>query len=430
MVIPETVDRPAGTTALGGSTEVRAAASSLGGKRQFSVFPPFIFHGALGRRSLSRNRLCAFTILELLVASVVFIVIVGVVLNFTDQTSKIWRSATAKIQAFQEARAGFDAMTRNLAQAMLNTYYDYYDSSNVARSSLTTQADLAGFVPSQYDRMSDLHFVSGQAATLLAGNSSPISTQTHAAFFQAPKGYSVAYSALDNALNATGYFLQFDDGASVVPDFIANAPGFKPRYRFRMMEMTQPTEELRIYNPSGGPNDWFAEIDETNSRVIAENVIALVLLPALPFRQDASGTALAPSYNFNSRVKLKAGGDVQWPGASPAFPGDGFTAVDPDGASHQMTRHHQLPPVVKAIMVVIDEASAARVQGDSTSVPSAINLAGTGLFTDASKLEEDLQAVEDICNAKPGNLTGNTQKLNYRVFSTDIIMRQAKWSNK
>ncbi len=374
----------------------------------------------------------AFTILELLVASVVFIVIVGVVLNFTDQTSKIWRSATAKIQAFQEARAGFDSMTRNLAQAMLNTYYDYYDSANVSRSSLTSSAALANFVPTTYDRMSDLHFVSGQAATLLASEPA-IKTQTHGIFFQAPKGYSVAYDNLDNALNATGYFLQFDDGAAAVPDFIKNSAGFKPRNRFRMMEMTQSSEMLGVYDPSKGPNeknDWFTDHAGTNSRVIAENVIALVLLPKLPERDDASGVALAPRYNYNSRVKLGASSDSEWPGASPAFPGDPLTATDPDGKSALMTRHHQLPPVVKAIMIVIDEASAARVQGDSTSAPSAIDLSGTSLFTDASKLDEDIQAVEDICNAKPGNLTGNTQKLNYRVFSTDIIMRQAKWSNK
>lgn len=376
-----------------------------------------------------------FTLTELLVATAVFFVIVAVVLQFTDQTSKIWRGATAKIQAFQEARAGFDSMTRNLAQAMLNTYYDYYDSSNRARSSLTTAAELAAFVPDTYDRVSDLHFVSGQARTLLAGNPD-IKTQGHAVFFQAPKGYSVNYPTLDNALNACGYFLQFDDGADFVPDFIKNAPGFRPRYRFRMMEMTQSTEELQVYDPSGAPNSWFVNHAAGNSRVIAENVIALVLLPKLPDRQDdpavaGAGVTLAPNYNYNSRVPLNAASDPDWPGANPPFPPDAFTAY-PTGVmgGMDMTRHHQLPPIVRMVMIVIDEASASRLQGDSTTVPVAIDLSGTNLFTDASRLTQDIQAVEDICNAKPGNLTGNTQKLTYRVFSTDIIMRQAKWSNR
>ena len=371
-----------------------------------------------------------FTLTELLVAVAVFFVIVGVVLQFTDQTSKIWRSATAKIQAFQEARAGFDSLTRNLAQAMLNTYYDYYNSANTPRSSMTTTAALAGFVPATYDRNSDLHFVSGQAATLLAGSPTAVKTQTQAVFFQAPKGYSVMYPELDNALNACGYFLQFDDGAARVPDFIKNAPGFKPRYRFRMMEMTQSTEELAVY--ASQTNNWFVQNAAANSRVIAENVIALVLLPKLPDRQDDPGAAgkgvsLAPNYNYNSRIPLKAASDPSWA----SFPPDSFKAY-PTGVMGGVdaTRHHQLPPVMKVVMIVLDEASALRLQGDSTTVPPAIDLSATTLFTDAAKLSEDIQAVEDICNARPGNLTGNTQKLTCRVFSTEIIMRQAKWSGK
>jgi uncharacterized protein (TIGR02599 family) len=397
------------------------------------------------RKQVGKTGLRAFTILELLVASVVFVIIVGVVLNFTDQTSKIWRGATAKIQAFQEARAGFDAMSRNLSQAMLNPYYDYYDNGNVSRSSLKTKNELANFVPSTYDRVSDLHFISGQAGVLLGGVDPGIATQTHAVFFQAPKGYAVSddLQGLDTALNACGYFLQFDDGANSVPDFINSSPTFKKRYRFRMMEMTQGTERLKVYDPSAGDSDWFRMVatgtgsatEGPNSRAIAENVIALVLLPKLPDRQDdptgtTKGVSLAPAYNYNSRVPLKAATDPDWGGANPPFPGDKFTAVDEDNNSREMTRHHQLPPVVRMIMVVIDEASAARLQGNSTSVPAAIDFSGLELFKDASKLSADIQTVEDICNAVPGNLTGNTQKLNYRVFSTDIIMRQAKWSNK
>ena len=378
-------------------------------------------------RFLSGNT--GFTLIELLVAAAVFLVIVAVVLQITDQTSKIWRSSSAKIQAFQEARAGFDSMTRNLAQATLNTYYDYYDATNGARTSLTNASDLAKFVPVTYDRVSDLHYISGQAATLLAASPTAVTTQTHAAFFQAPQGYSVAYESLDNSLNASGYFLQFDDGASVVPDFIKNAPGFKPRYRFRMMEMTQPTEELSVYgNQNSG---WFVNNAAGKSRMIAENVIALVLLPKLSDRQDdpagtGKGVSIAPNYNYNSRIPLKASSDPSWSG----FPPDGFKAYPTDEGEVDASRHHQLPPVVRMIMIVIDEASAVRLQGDGTGVPPAIDLSGTGLFTDATKLDADIQAVEDICNAKPGNLTGNTQKLTYRVFSTDIIMRQAKWSNK
>ncbi len=387
---------------------------------------------------LRRNgdAVCGFTLTELLVATAVFFIILGVVLQLTDQTSKVWRNATSKIQAFQEARAGFDSATRNLAQATLNTYYDYYDSSNKPRIALTTRAQLAAFSPATYDRVSELHYISGQAATLLAGSPTAIKTQTQAVFFQAPKGYSINYQDLDNSLNACGYFLQFDDGASSVPDFIKNAPGYQPRYRFRMMEMTQSTEDLGIYqNASTAPNDWFVKTAATNSRPIAENVIALIILPKLADRQDdpnggGGGVSLAPNYNYNSRIPLKASSDTAWPGANPAFPPDSFTAY-PTGSSPSIaTRHHQLPPIIRMIMIVIDEASASRLQGTGTGIPHAIDLSGTSLFTDATKLDADIAAVENICNAKSGNLTGNTVKLSYRVFSTDIIMRQAKWSSK
>jgi len=386
-----------------------------------------------GRRPISGGPGAAgFTLTELLVAITVFLIIVGVVLQFTEQTGRIWRNTTAKIQAFQEARAAFDSATRLLGQATLNTYFDYYDASNKPRSQLTSEADLQAFVPASYDRVSELHFISGQAETLLAN--APLVTQTHAVFFQAPRGYSVVCEGLDNALNASGYFLQFDDGSASVPAFIQSSPGFQPRYRFRMMEMSQPTENLGVYFASASSsqrNDWFVQNASAHSRVIAENVIALVFLPKLADREDdpaglGRGVSLAPAYNYNSRVPLKAASDPDWAD----FPADQFVAYPTSGSSTSASRHHQLPPLVRMLMVVIDEASAVRLQGNATTVPPAIDFSKTSLFTDATKLEEDIRAVEDICNAKPGNLTGNTVKLAYRVFSTDIIMRQAKWSGQ
>ena len=85
---------------------------------------------------------------------------------------------------------------------------------------------------------------------------------------------------------------------------------------------------------------------------------------------------------------------------------------------------------MRVTMIVLDETSASRLQGTTNQVPAAIDLSATALFTDAAQFAADLQAVEDICSAKPGNLTGNRQKLTYRVFNTEIIMREAKWSNQ
>jgi uncharacterized protein (TIGR02599 family) len=377
----------------------------------------------------------AFTLVEMLVASAVLVIILSIVFALTSQVSSVWRSSTSRIQTFQEARAGFEAMTRRIGQATLNTYYDYYQ--NVSGTYvLRTTGNASTFVPSTYDRNSDLHFICGQEKTLLAGSSlATIATQTHAVFFQSPQGYSVTYPKLTSSLNACGYFLQFDDAASTIPTYVKSAPSYKARYRFRLMEMLQPSENLGVYYwPAlGGVNDWFVNNAAANSRVLAENVIALVILPRLPATQDtsATGSALAPNYTYDSRIPLGDTSDPYWPTATPAFPPDSFGAINSSGTTVNATRHHQLPPILHVIMVIIDEPSAIRLQGASTAIPTAINFSALTppLFTDATKLNVDLQSVQDICNAKSGNLTGNTLRLNYRIFDADVIMRDAEWSN-
>ncbi|HSI87226.1 MAG: hypothetical protein ACAI35_13525 [Candidatus Methylacidiphilales bacterium] len=382
----------------------------------------------------------AFSLAELLISATFLLILIGFVAHLTGQTSEIWRNSNARMRAFQEARAGFEVMTRKLSQATLNTYQEYYNSANLPRSSMTTTNMLASFVPTKYDRYSDLHFITGHTTTLLAASPAAVVSQTHCVFFQAPLGYSVTYRQMNNALNACGYFLQFDSADSSVPDHVKLTPGYRPRYRFRLMEMMQTTEKLGVYydpskSPVPGVNDWFVKNAVSNSRIIGENVIALVVLPSLSDREDdptrtGKGVSIAPAFNYNSRIALGAATDSAWGSASPAFPGDSFTYYPADGGTGTSSRHAQLPPLVKVVMVVIDEASAMRLQGSLTTIPTAIDFRAKALFKDASKLKEDIQAVEDICNAKPGNLTGNTQRLTYRVFSSDLIMRAAKWSNK
>jgi len=364
----------------------------------------------------------SFTLVEMLVTVGILVIVLGILLQLTTQISKVWQSSNSRIQTFQEARTGFEAMTRRLGQATLNTYYDYYQTNSSGVGSLRTTANSSTFTPNTYDRVSELHFVSGQLSTLLP---STMTNQTHSVFFQTPAGYSVQYQQLDNALNACGYFLQFGSATSSVPNYVANAVGYKPRYRYRLMEMMQPTEGLGVYY--GAPTDWFVNNVTSNSRIVAENVIALVLLPKLTPTEDPTGTALAPKYNYDSRIGLGATSDTNWTGAS-SFPGDSFTTTTSTGTTVTLTRHNQLPPLMHVVMIVIDEPSAIRLQGGATTAPSALNF--STLFTDATKLASDIQTVEDVCNAKAGNLTGNTIPLNYRIFASDVIMRDSKWSNK
>jgi uncharacterized protein (TIGR02599 family) len=380
-------------------------------------------------------RQAGFTLVEVLVASLLVLILIGLVTQLTIQTSRAWQRGLGDIQTFQEARAAYESLARTLGQAALNPYYDYYQGTT-PRGQLPA-SDLAGFAPTSYGRASDLHFISGQAGTLLAGSPQPVITQTHAVFFQAPTGYSVSYRSLDNALNSWGYFIHYGDGAETVPPHLRNTPGYRPRYRFRLMEMRQPTEELGAYQKAGVSTvGWFVDHARTQSRVLAENVIALVLLPTLPESADSpahagQGVSLAPNYNYNSRVPLGAVGDPAFPGASPVFPPDAYTAYPVDGGSIAATRHHQLPPLLRVTMVVLDDQSFARLQkasGDSDTPPAALDLRGAGLFQEARRLADDLAALEAICQARPGNATGNTIPLNYQVFSTDVLLKEAKWS--
>ncbi|HSJ01050.1 MAG: prepilin-type N-terminal cleavage/methylation domain-containing protein [Verrucomicrobium sp.] len=382
----------------------------------------------------SRRHAPAFTLVELLLAVALLAFIVAVVSQMTQQTSQVWRSSANRIQSFQEARAAFESMTRTLNQATLNTYHEYYDASNRPRAQLTA-ADRAAFVPATYDRYSDLHFISGQAGTLLAASPKAVQTQTHAVFFQAPLGRSAAYDSLRGALNACGYFLKFSSDEAAVPEPVKKAPQYKARYRYRLMEMTQRTERLGVYQGTAtSSQDWFVNQADGASRVVAENVVAIVLLPKLSAHDDVpsgagAGVSLAPRYNYNTRVPRAAMDDPSWPAADPPFPADQFLAYPSSGGSAVgASRHHQLPPLMKVVMVVLDEASASLVQGNATTPPKALDFSGVGLFRNAAAMDSDLKAVEDILNAQPGNLTQNQQRLTYRIFSTEIIMREAKWS--
>lgn len=103
------------------------------------------------------HRKRGFTILELMAAFAVLSIVMLVLLGITDATGKIWRNAGESTAVFQEARAAFDLMTRRLALATLNTYYDYYDASGRAASDVGYSG-----TPSRYGRQSELHFLIGR----------------------------------------------------------------------------------------------------------------------------------------------------------------------------------------------------------------------------------------------------------------------------
>jgi len=357
----------------------------------------------------------AFTLIELLVTGAILLVLMLIFVSMVNQTGRAWTYAREEISEFRNARNGFEAMTRRLSQATLNTYWAY-DNPNFPRA---------------YIRQSELRFISGPG---LAGTGTTTPPRpTHSIFFQAPLGYVApasvgdtsytAYTGLDNLLNTWGYYIELNGDASPgvgpVPPFVTTPV----RYRFRLMELMQPSQSMRLYQNeinAGGSlsyqlQDWFN--DQINAasppvHVLADNIIALVILPKLsPAMQTGTymtGTytytdaSLAPSYLYDST-------------------GQGMTTI----SDANLNPKSQLPPVVQVTMVAVEEASFGRFQGNATTMPTVLGL--DGLFTTVGDTTnpanpgyaQDLQTLEK--NLKSCHI-------NYRIFTTDVKIKGAKWS--
>lgn len=315
----------------------------------------------------------------MLAAAAILTVILTVIFGITQQTGNAWRSTSAKIDAFQGARAAFENITQTLGQATLNVYYDYYDAQGDRR----TAANAATFVPAAYGRYSDLHFLSGKA--LAPGQI------THSVFFQTPAGYSDAapLEGMNTLLNACGFFVTHGRDPAR-PAFLDDLPQPPPdKYRHRLMQFLQPSQELAVLaTPSGSL--WLTDALDGPAvpvRQIAENIVALIVRPRRADRD--SGAPLAPLYEYDSRTG---------------------TSVP------QAATQHQLPPLVDIIMVAIDENSARRLENGST--PPDLGLAS--LFSTEANLEIDLATLET---------TLNTRHITYRIFRTTVPLRNAKWSS-
>lgn len=342
----------------------------------------------------------AFTIIELLVSMSIVMILLVVLFQMVGQTSSIWKYTNAKSEQFRGARAAFEAITRQLSQATLNTYWDYdRDAQQNIKST-------------KYVRNSELRFISGPASDLLERSTAD---SGHAIFFQAPMGFvedSAKYGGLDNLLNTWGYFVDYNSDLKQRPPFIDNTV-VPERMRFRLMEYMEPSEKLSIYNYTSGSDtsglksmnysgkDWFktavnSDLNdqgiEPKTHVLAENIVALVFIPKLPPKEDPDGSSLAPKYLYDSTV------------SKPNEP-----AINPK---------NQLPPVVQVTMVAIDEESAARLSSRGVTDLGVANLFRTNSPAD---LKRDLDTLEQ---------TLRDQNVKYRVFSTDVAIRGAKWSRE
>ena len=322
-----------------------------------------------------------FSLIELMVSVSVLAILMAIIYGIIDQVSRSWSSAGSKVAQFKEARAASEAITLRLSQATLNTYWGYDDPS----------------LPSRYLPQSELHFVCGKAEDLRpAGDSGK--NPTHAVFFLAPLGFTSDddIRPFTGLLNACGFYIEYASDADFRPGTMS-AGGAEERWRFRLMEYRQPSEALRIYDHANLSEEdrfdrWREDLGEDTNRPLAENIIALVFAPMSSREEAAAGGvnpyAIAPNYEFDSRVG------------------------DPE-------KRHQLPPVIRIVMVAIDEGSAMRLEfGSAPPV-----LFPSDLFESINN-EEELRA--DVAALEQSLVD---QRISFRSFHSVVPLRAAKWSS-
>lgn len=306
-----------------------------------------------------------FTIVELLVATVILAFILVVILSSVSNVSSIWRRSTDKVKSFQDARLAFDTVTRALSQATLNTYLDYDDANS----------------PRRYLRKSDLKFLTEEAGS--GGTPGAVGTG-QVVFFQAPIGYSARsdYKAVDSLLNTCGFYIEYSENKSI-PSHVKTAGNTD---RYRLMQLLVPTEQNDVFVASG--NSWFSAYTN-QARPIADNVIALIIRPQDPATIEQAGTPPNDSYSYDTTKSALS--------------------------NPQPISANQLPPVVQVTMVAIDETSAVRIGDISAKIGPILS----GRFSDPAQYESDLNAVTSALGS---------QGINYRVFTSAVPIRESKWT--
>ena len=351
-----------------------------------------------------------FTLLEVLVSIAILAMLMVLIAAIFNSSSRLWKAAETKVSAFQSARAAVETISRRLGQATLNSYIDYDRdaSGNILNSTGASGKTIA------YVRQSNLHFLCGPPEGFgypeLAGTRQ---CHSHAVFFEAPLGYagnSTITQGMNSALNVCGYYVEFSDDSGSRASFLSGI--IKPRWRYRLMEVRQDTESLGVYastfnfatgTPMPYSLTWLTSglgltASEHPQRVLAENVIAMVLLPRLPVSDPRyAATYLTDNFVYNSRLYL-----------------------DNPAASYAAKTRNALPPVMQLILVVIDEPSASRLAdkyGDIAPFGPDSHMPVSGLFSDPEKLGDDIETLTKY-------LKGN--RINYRLFSSDILIRNAQ----
>lgn len=351
-----------------------------------------------------------FTLVELLVGMTVLAVLMASLAEILGSTQRIWVQTKARTEQYRGARLALETMARRISQATLNSYWDY-------------RMDPVTHTPTYYERNSELHFVSGPASKLVAASEKACG---HAVFFHAPFGFvssdggaaANGEESLQDLLNGWGYFVEYGDDMDRRPPFLAHDTERNPaRRRFRLMELRLPADRMDIFTPTYSKEmgsyvskiqtqknqpdlySWFNQDLRTYAQPLAENILAVIIQPEAPeFISGATRFDLAQDYFYDSRR-------FQWDGG---------------GAVSEATRH-QLPPVLRLSVIAADEAAWSHFSDSeaATIVTQLRELLHNTLFKQSDKFSEDLESLAKVLQA---------HHLDFRVFTTAVPLRAARWS--
>jgi uncharacterized protein (TIGR02599 family) len=358
-------------------------------------FPAFPFLSVLKKTTLTRARrqLAGFSLVELMVSCAILAVMMGLISLAIRQMAGGIKTSTAKVDAFQSARTGFEAVSRTLGVATLNTYWDYFNSSREPRSA----ANASTFQPATYGRQSDLHFlIYGSTFTNSLDNinltSNRLTPAGHSVFFQAPLGYFTNTSSTNppGSLNPCGFFVAYGNDPTK-----PTLTGINDRPRFRLYQWLPSSESLTVASSSGRITNS-AWVTPTNGvRPLAENIIAFVI--RVPSTNSSGYSTNATNYNWDSLTAWTSG--------------------------NQPAQMHQLPPLVNITMVAVEEAAVNRLAGIAASASDASSAMGltkfSTLFTDEAQYDADLLRLETALSGK---------NIPYRTFTTTVPLRGSRWS--
>lgn len=357
----------------------------------------------------------AFTLVEILVSLGVLAILLLISAEVIGTVQTTWSNTNARVSQFREARTAFDIITRNLSQASLNTYLDY-DNNYLSQDDPAGTSPIA---PSRYQRKSDLRFVCGKASTLVPSGGGAGILPGHAVFFQAPLGvaHDPAFAGLDRLLCGRGYFVQFTSDEFFRPEFIASG---NLRFRYRLMEYSPPAEQNLIYTDPTVKAAWMAKagvplqtnetsVDRSLTRPVADNIVALVISPMV----DLSATGAAAGAGTRSSTLIAENFE---------YDSEQLKLANQLGLGQQGTQY-LLPPLVRVLLVAIDETSAERLSqtsGSPSTAPFGTQISDLITSRPASQLN---QTLDDI-----GKILREQYRVNYRIFSATVSLRGAKWS--